>query len=146
MGKFPFFLFAILGILLFIIGLVYLINKISLVKHGKIISGTVIDLREDYVNNKKAYFPVIKYYDDNGQRKSFKSEAGFSRLKYAVGDNVGLRYYRQGLKDVVCINTVFALYGVSLISIPIGLLFSIIGILGEIYSGIWFDWALWFSL
>lgn len=116
----------------FIIGLVYLLNRVKFVRNAIVIKGKVVDLKRDSINYKKAYFPVVSYIDDMGKRRTFESDAGYNRSIYNIGDEVELKYYRMGKKRKVSINTVFALYGVSLVFMPIGLLFVVIGVLGEI--------------
>lgn len=120
----------ILGSIILIIGIGYLINRLAFMRKAKVIKGKIIRIKEDYINNRKSFFPTIEYSDYNGKRSVYESNTGYRRSKYRINDIVNLRYLRVNKKNVVCEDTPFALYGVSLIFIPIGLLFCVIGILG----------------
>lgn len=120
--------YIILGSLILIIGIGYLINRIVFMKQAKVIKGKIIRIKEDYINNKKSYFPIIEYSDYKGKRNVYTSNTGSRRSKYQIDDIVNLRYLRVDKKNKVCEDTPFALFGVALIFIPSGLLFCIIGI------------------
>lgn len=121
----------IIGTLILFIGIGFLTNRIIFIKQAKLIKGKVIRIKEDYIDNKKSFFPVIEYLDERGKRSVFESSAGSYRSsKYRVNDVINLRYRRVGKKNKVCENSIFALFGIALLFIPIGLLFSVIGVLG----------------
>lgn len=124
------YIFVIIGPVSLIIGILLLIKRKEFVSKSRVISGTVIDTKEGYVNNKKSFFPVIEYYDENNSSKEvFESDTGYNPPKYKVGDIVEVRYYRRGEKKISCLNTWFAIWGGPAIFIPIGALFSIIGVI-----------------
>lgn len=123
-------LFLILGLLFLIIGIVYLVHIIIFIQHSKIITGKIIRINQGYSNNIKGYFPIIQYYDYKGKLSSYESNTGYLQSTFKVNDIISLRYIRVNKKSKVCENNTFALFGVSLISIPIGLIFFTIGILG----------------
>lgn len=65
--------YIILGSLILIIGIGYLINRILFMKQAKVIKGKIIRIKEDYINNKKSYFPIIEYFDYKGKRNVYTS-------------------------------------------------------------------------
>ena len=96
MGFFAFSVF--IGPLLFIIGVGYLINKIVFIRSSKIIEGKIIEIREGYVNNRKSYFPIVEYRNEEGKIRSYESNTGYWKSRCKKGDLIELRYIRYKMK------------------------------------------------
>lgn len=68
------YIFIVLGPIELLIGIILFIKRKIFVSKSKLIIGTVIDIKEGYISNKKYYHPVIKYYDEfNRKSISFNS-------------------------------------------------------------------------
>ncbi|MFC5406459.1 DUF3592 domain-containing protein, partial [Cohnella soli] len=110
---------------------------------SKITQGKVVDLIQRYVGNntsggrRKAFFPVIEYFDELEQcTKKFESNGGTSlNLSPQIGDEIKIRYLNHNGNTKAVIDSFFFKYGFSLLFILVGLLFSIIGIAIESNSG-----------
>lgn len=119
----------LMGSLFFIIGAIAFFKRRYFVKNSIILKGVVIEIRKDNSSDITSYFPVIKYYDEVERREHiFKSETGYNRSKYKVGDEVEIRYLIQHGKSKECLNTWFAIWGFSFLFMTIGALFGLIGI------------------
>lgn len=97
----------VIGLGLITYGIYILSLRIRLVPMSKIIIGTVIDMNETRTSKGRiAYFPVIEYRDpETCSIESFQHDVGGGRSKYNIGDSLELRYYNDGDKKLVLINS-----------------------------------------
>lgn len=128
-----FYFSVILGPILFLVGMIVLIKRIIFLKNAKTVLGTVMEMKKGYIDNRRTYFPVVKYTDFAGHTKVFESDTGYSsQLKYKVGDTIKCKYRLSKGIDEIHILSFFSLFGISLLFISIGALFSVIGYYGSI--------------
>lgn len=119
-----------LGFCAFLQGLLQLIRTKYLLRHSTLIKGTIIELKQDTlgtgVNSVQTFIPIIEYEDMiSGTFKTTESNAGYMKGKYAVGDVVELRYYKNGTQPELLMNNWFAKWGAITAFITVGLFFMI---------------------
>jgi hypothetical protein len=79
-------------------------------------------------NGYQSYFPLIEYSDENsGKKCSYRSVNGYWKSKFKIGQNVGLLIRKTENEPEICINTKFDIWGLSVISISMGLIILLIG-------------------
>jgi hypothetical protein len=126
-----FVLILVIGVGLLIYGIYLLALRIKFIPMSKAITGTVIDLHETSTRrNGRAYFPVIEYYDPETNRiESFEHNVGSGRSAYNVGDSLELRYYSDGDRKLVLVNSWSGIWGTLSACIIAGIVFIIFGLL-----------------
>ena len=97
--------FALLGIILTPIGIMWWQNVRHFVQTAEKTEGTVIEL----VQRGKNYSPVVEYTDRFGQRQELRSSIGTNPPRYSVGDKVQI-LYDQNDPDSAKINHWLPLY------------------------------------
>ena len=97
--------FALLGIVITPVGLIWWQHVRSFVQTAEKTEGTVIEL----VKEGKTYRPIVEYADHMGQRQELRSRTGTNPPSYSVGDKVQILYDRND-PDSVKINHWLTLY------------------------------------
>lgn len=125
-----FILLLIFGLAILIFGILMLMKSKRFVANSKVIKGTVIDMHKGH---KGLYYPIIEYFNEEEQKmESFKLDTGTNPLKHKKGDAVELRYYSNGSKKELQLNTWFGLWGAPVLLILLGALPIIIILFSKI--------------
>ena len=102
--------FALLGIVLTPIGIMWWQNVRHFVQTAEKTEGTVIELVESRGSKgTRFYSPVVEYTDRFGQRQELRSSMGTSPPRFSVGDKVQI-LYDQNDPDSAKINHWLHLY------------------------------------
>lgn len=126
-----FMVILIIGLGLIVNGVLTLSSRVKLIPMSKVITGTVVNMQATPANrNRTAYYPVIEYCNpDTNEAESFKHEVANGRSKYNIGDTVELRYYDNGERKLVLINTWSGMWLTPIISMIAGAIFAAFGVM-----------------
>ena len=115
-------LLILLGLVLFIIGIIKVIDRIKYLTNSKILRGRVI-------NFSRPNPPVIEYVDpyDNSICTYFSNA---SDTINKVNDIVELRYYKYGNKKIIYLNSFLSIWGAPAMLTLNGAILVFSGILG----------------
>ena len=121
-------IFYLVGPVMLVIGILSLFKKRRFVRESAVIDGTVVDIKVGPAkNNRKAYYPVIGYFDTKDASENvYESSAGYEASRYKVGDKVKLRYLNDGVKKQVCLDTWAGVWGFSFMLVLFGIIFCVI--------------------
>lgn len=90
-------LFWVVGISVFIKGLVKIIKNIQTNKYGEECYGKICDVYEsgNYVNGRPEYkADVLVYIPSSGETQTISETVGFNEYKYDLGSYLKLKYYK----------------------------------------------------
>jgi|WetSurMetagenome_2_1015567.scaffolds.fasta_scaffold737694_1 hypothetical protein len=119
-----------IGVGLLAYGIYVLSLRIKLVPLSKIITGTVVGMKET-LNSKrhKVYYPIIEYSNPaTNEKESFQHDVGNGRSKHNVGDNLELKYYNDGNKKLVLINAWSEIWFTPIAIMIAGVIFTAFGV------------------
>jgi hypothetical protein len=123
-------LFGVVGIVLLIIGVWITADKLDLVSNGMRADGTVVDLKREYSSSNGSssyvYYPIVKFRTEGGGTIEFRSSVGSSHSSYSRGEGVTV-VYDPNDPERAEIDSIFALWGGSLIIFAVGAVFTAVG-------------------
>lgn len=97
---FPCLLLILLGLVLFIIGIIKVMDRIKHLTNSKILEGKVIEVDSHYNDGDMFYAPIIEYVDPyDNSICTYESKYSYNK-EYKVNDIVKFRYYRDGNKKL----------------------------------------------
>jgi hypothetical protein len=115
----------ILCLLFLAIGGWYGYRSYSLVAHGGVADGTVVDMEAHSGDDGTSYAPIVEYFVD-GQPYHMTGSTSSSPPDYHVGQKVRIRYDRTK-PTLARIDTFWELWLLPGIFIPLALVFAVIG-------------------
>lgn len=120
--------FYLIGPLMLICGIITFIQRRRFVKESSVINGEVVGIRTlPARNNRKAYYPVIGYFDTKtSNQETYESNTAYEASRYKIGDKVELRYLNDGTKKKACMNNWTGIWGLSFMLVLFGLIFCTI--------------------
>ncbi len=125
--KFLFYIFAIIGVIIFIVALFVFKSELNLVRNGTETTGVVIELSiSKSSDNGSIYHPIIKFNTENNREIIFRSPEGSSHSRYHIGENISIIYLPNDPQKAT-INNFLGLYGAGTILSVFGFLFASAG-------------------
>ncbi|MGG4607154.1 DUF3592 domain-containing protein [Providencia sp. Me31A] len=119
--------FLVVGILFLLGTVLTLYSGVSKVNKGIETVGIIIDLDVSISDDKsKSYFPIIEFTTQDNQKIEFRSSMGGSSYRGTIGQPIDVLYDPEKPHDAV-INSLFGIYGLSIIFGIFGGIFTLIG-------------------
>lgn len=119
--------FLVVGILFLLGTVLTLYSGVSKVNKGIETVGIIIDLDVSISDDKsKSYFPIIEFTTQDNQKIEFRSSMGGSSYRGTIGQSIDVLYDPETPHDAV-INSLFGIYGLSIIFGIFGGIFTLIG-------------------
>ncbi|MEQ4675082.1 DUF3592 domain-containing protein [Providencia vermicola] len=125
--RFIFPIFLVIG-LLFLVGTAFaLYSGMDMAKNGIKTTGIVTDLDISVSEDKsKTYFPIIEFTTLENQQIEFRSSMGSSSYRNSIGQSIDVLYNPANPQDAI-IDSLFGVYGLSIILGIFGGVFTLIG-------------------
>ncbi|HEX6431578.1 MAG TPA: DUF3592 domain-containing protein [Niastella sp.] len=112
----------IIGLVLLIVGLLFLKDRISYIKKGNKAIASVIETKE-YLDsdNDKMYKPVFKFITHNNEEIIFECSGSSSRSMWPIGEEVKIVYNGENPNKMLLL-TLFNAFGIPLILLTLALI------------------------
>ncbi|MCH4254718.1 MAG: DUF3592 domain-containing protein [Proteus vulgaris] len=125
--KFLFYLFAIIGVVIFVVALFVIKSELHLVRNGIETTGVVIELSINKSSNDRSiYHPIIQFTTKDNREIIFRSLEGSNPSRFHLGENISIIYLPDDPQKAT-INNFLGLYGAGTILGVFGLIFATIG-------------------
>lgn len=122
-----FTIFFVAGILFLLGTALTLYSGMDMAKKGVETTGVITDLDVSISDDKsKSYFPIIEFTTQDNQKIEFRSSMGSSSYRGSIGQSIDVLYDPADPHDAV-INSLFGVYGLSIIFGIFGGVFTLIG-------------------
>lgn len=128
------YIFIVIGIIAFSFGIFSIKRSLDLKNNGLTATGTIIDYKQERnSDNEIMYRAVIEYTDSNGELRTHSSSTSKSwKGKVGIPQELIYTYKDPNQSQVkVSSNSIMGIWGISIILIPLGLLFTLFGIFGK---------------
>ncbi|MDS0790296.1 DUF3592 domain-containing protein [Proteus vulgaris] len=127
--KFLFYIFAIIGVIIFIVALFVIKSELHLVRNGIETTGVVIDQSMSQSSNERSvYHPIIQFTTNDNRKITFRSLEGSNPPRFHLGENISV-IYLQNDPQRATINNFLGLYGAGTILGIFGLVFASTGLI-----------------
>ncbi|MBI6530845.1 DUF3592 domain-containing protein [Proteus vulgaris] len=127
--KFLFYIFAIIGVVIFIVALFVIKSELHLVRNGIETTGVIIDLSMSNSSNERSvYHPIIQFTTNDNREITFRSLEGSNPPRFHLGENISV-IYLQNDPQRATINNFLGLYGAGTILGVFGLVFALTGLI-----------------
>ena len=115
------YIISVIGPFLIFLGMVIFVERKKFIKLSKVIDGVIIDIKVGSISHGETYFPIVRYYDEFSRKnKVYESNTGYSFSRFKIGDDLQLRYYSNGIKKKICLNTWFGIWGIPFVLFLVG--------------------------
>lgn len=119
-------IFALIGVGMLAGAYFSLQNTTEFLETASAKSGVVTDLIRSRSSDSNAYYPVVRFEDDQGRLVEFRSSSGTNPPAYDRGEKVNV-LFTPGKAESARIDGFFSLWGVTLIVGGLGTAFFLIG-------------------
>jgi hypothetical protein len=138
-------IFGAVGLLFAVIGFTFIYNNYIFVSTASNTKGTVVSIeRHTGSKGSVSYYPVIKFYPDNGDEVIFTSEIGSNPAPYKINQTVDVKYEPSNPSNAK-VDSFTELWVLPGIFSTIGTIFFIIAIataLGQVNANKQKEWLL----
>ncbi|MEQ4986311.1 DUF3592 domain-containing protein [Proteus vulgaris] len=127
--KFLFYIFAIIGVIIFIITLFVIKSELHLVRNGIETTGIVIDQNMSKSSSERSiYHPIIQFTTNDNREITFRSLEGSNPPRFHLGEKISV-IYLQNDPQRATINNFLGLYGAGTILGIFSLAFASTGLI-----------------
>ncbi|MBN2834517.1 MAG: DUF3592 domain-containing protein [Candidatus Delongbacteria bacterium] len=125
-------IFGLIGIIMLILCVYFIFDTKEFIKISKITKGTIVDFYESESKDSDgyvtiSYFPIVEYFDDNGDLYDYKSSSNTTDL--TTGRIVDVRYNPADPRDARIASDFSDMWAGSLVTGIIGVVFTFLGTL-----------------
>lgn len=127
--KFLFYIFTIIGAVIFIMALFVIKSELNLVRNGIETTGIVIEQSvSNSSDDRSIYHPIIRFNTEDNREITFRSPEGNSRSRFHIGESINVIYLPSDPQRAT-INNFLGLYGAGVILGVFGLVFALTGLI-----------------
>ncbi|MEQ5092806.1 DUF3592 domain-containing protein [Proteus terrae] len=127
--KFLFYIFALIGAIIFIVALFVIKSELNVVRNGIETTGIVIDQSVSKSSDGDYFYhPIIQFNTEDNREITFRSPEGSSQSRFYLGEKINVIYLPNDPQRAT-INNFLGLYGAGTILSIFGLLFASTGLI-----------------
>lgn len=127
--RFLFYIFALIGAIIFIVALFVIKSELNVVRNGIETTGIVVDQSVSKSSNGSyLYHPIIQFSTEDNREITFRSPEGRSQSRFHLGERINVIYLPTEPHRAT-INNFLGLYGAGTILSIFGLVFASTGLI-----------------
>lgn len=125
--KFLFYIFALIGAIIFLVALFVIKSELNVVRNGIETTGVVIDQSVSKSSDGDYFYhPIIQFNTEDNREITFRSPEGGSQSRFYLGEKINVIYLPNDPQRAT-INNFLGLYGAGTILSVFGLVFASTG-------------------